>query len=73
MVFQTENAHKKKIPAGNIMSVIVAYKVNIFQLSVKYRPMASVDENVGDYSICSKYFSTLCKIPTETLRPKIYQ
>ena len=39
MVLQTENAHQKKIPAGYIptdfiSSVIVAYPVNIFQLSV---------------------------------------
>jgi len=45
--------------------VIVAYEVNIFQLSVKYRRNESVCEDVGDYGICSKYFSTLGKIPTE--------
>jgi len=65
MVLKMKNVHLKKFPPENILSVIVAYEVNIFQLSVKYRRNESVCEDVGDYGICSKYFSTLGKIPTE--------
>jgi hypothetical protein len=57
-----------KYTNGNIPSVIVAYEVNIFQLSVKYRGNESVCEDIGDYGICSKYFSTLDKIPTKYFR-----
>jgi hypothetical protein len=68
MVLKMKNTRQKKIPPGNIFSVIVAYEVNIFQLLVKYRRNESICEDVGDYGICSKYFSTLSKIPTETFR-----
>ena len=46
------------------MPVIVVEEVSIFQLSMKYRWMASVYEDAGDYGICSKYLSTLGKVPT---------
>jgi len=68
MVLQTENARQKKIPAGNIMSVIVAYAVNIFQLSVKCRWTVSVSISVDDYGIFSKFFATLDKMSTECFR-----
>jgi hypothetical protein len=48
-----------------ILSIIVAYPVNIFQLLVKYRRTLSVYEGVGDCGIFSKYFSTLDKMPTD--------
>ena len=68
MVLQMENSRKKIIPARNILLVIVAYAVNIFQLSVKYRWIQSLDIDVGDCGICSKYFSTLGEIPTKIFR-----
>jgi hypothetical protein len=48
-----------------ILSIIVAYPVNIFQLLVKYRRTLSVCEGVCDCGIFSKYFSTLDKMPTD--------
>jgi hypothetical protein len=72
MVLQTENECQKnsrwKYTNENISSVIVAYEVNIFQLSVKCRWNVFVCENIGDYGIYSKYFSTLDKIPMEWFR-----
>ena len=50
-----------------ILSVIVAYPVNIFQLSVKWRQTLSVYEDVGDYGIMSKYFSTLDQMATNVI------
>ena len=49
--FTDEKCAQKKIPTGNILSVIVAYAVNIFQLSVKYRRDMSVGIHVGDDGI----------------------
>jgi hypothetical protein len=49
--FTDEKCAQKKIPTGNILSVIVAYAVNIFQLSVKYRWDMSVGIHVGDDGI----------------------
>jgi hypothetical protein len=46
------------------MSVIVAYAIDILQLYVKYQQTHSVCRDIGDCDICSKYFATLCKIPT---------
>jgi hypothetical protein len=43
------------------MSMIVAWAVNILQLSVKYR----WPQVVGDCGKCNKYFATLGKIPTD--------
>jgi hypothetical protein len=68
MVLQTENACQKTILAGNIMSVIVVYAVNIFQLSVKFQRIVSVSISVDDYGIFSKFFATLDKMPTECFR-----
>jgi len=96
MVLQTENERQKinsrwKYTGRNILSVMVAYEVNIFilsvkywqtvsvcrdvgvcgipinifQLSIKYRQTISIYKDVGVCGISSKYFSTLCKIPTE--------
>jgi hypothetical protein len=45
-------------------SVIVAWAVNILQLSVKYR----WPQVVGDCGKCSKYFATIGKIPTDGFR-----
>jgi hypothetical protein len=63
MVLQTENTHKKKscwkYTDGNIPSVIVAYEVNIFQLSVNCRMTVSVGINIGEYDMCSKYFDDM--------------
>jgi hypothetical protein len=53
---------------GYILSVIVAYSVNISQLSVKCRRTLFVYEGVNDCGIFSKYLSTLGKMPTETFR-----
>jgi hypothetical protein len=55
----------RNIPTQNIPSVMVAYTINIFKLSVKYRWDMSIGIHVGDSGICSKYFSTLGKIPTD--------
>jgi hypothetical protein len=49
--FTDEKCAQKKIPIGNILSVMVAYAVNIFQLSVKYRWDMSVGIHVGDDGI----------------------
>jgi hypothetical protein len=68
MVLQTENACQKKILAGNIMSVIVVYAVNIFQLSVKCQRIVSVSISVDDYGIFSKFFATLDKMLTKCFR-----
>jgi AraC-like DNA-binding protein len=49
-------------------SVMVAFQVIIFQLSVKCRRTRrclSVGMDVGDGGISSNYFSTLCEMPTE--------
>jgi len=48
--------------------VIVAYPVNIYQLSVKCRWTVSVCEGVNDYGIFSKYFLTFGEMPTEKVR-----
>jgi len=66
--FTDEKYAQKKIPAGNIPLVIVAYEVNIFQLSVKCQRTVFVCIGVGNYGVCSKYFSTLGKIPTKCFR-----
>jgi hypothetical protein len=73
MVLQMENTRQKqnscwKYTDKNIPLVIVAYAVNIFQLSVKCRQTKSVCISVGDYGISSKVFATLGKIPTECFR-----
>jgi len=47
-------------------SMIVAFPVNIFQLSIKYWRILSVCRDIGDYGISSKYFSTLNEIPMDT-------
>jgi hypothetical protein len=49
----------------------MTFAVNIYQLLVKYQQNVSICDDVGDCGISSKYFSTLCKIPTETLRLEI--
>jgi len=72
MVLQTENVHQKnflylKYTDGCILSMIVAYPVNIFQLLVKCRRTLSVSEYVGDCGISSKYFSSLGKMPTDSI------
>jgi hypothetical protein len=63
-------APKKKFPLeytdGFIPSVIVAYLVNMLQLSVKCRRKESVSETVSDCGISCKYFSTLCEMSTDT-------
>jgi hypothetical protein len=64
---------KKNFPADGLYpstkaSVIVAYPVNISQLSAKCRWAISVYEGVGDCDIFSKYFSTLGERPTEKNR-----
>jgi hypothetical protein len=66
MVLQTENAHKKKYSRWKytdefIPSVIVAYLVNIFQLSVKYRRTRFVCKVVGECGIST----TLCEMPMD--------
>jgi hypothetical protein len=66
--FTDEKCAQKKIPIGNILSVMVAYAVNIFQLSVKYQRNVFICEDVGDCGISGEYFSTLCEIPTEKFR-----
>jgi hypothetical protein len=55
----------------NYYVVSVAYAVNILQLSVKYRRNMSVSINVGDSGICSEYFSTIYKIPTDYVHLEI--
>jgi hypothetical protein len=47
------------------MSMIVAFQVIIFQLSVKCRRKFYVDMDVSDSGISSNYFSTLCEMPTD--------
>jgi hypothetical protein len=63
---------KNKFPLeytdGFISSVIVAYPVNMLQLSVKCRRKESVGETIGYCGISSKYFSTLCEMPMDTCR-----
>ena len=49
------------------MSVIVAFVVNILQISVKYRRTVSICRDVGDCGISSKYFSTFYKMLTDTV------
>jgi hypothetical protein len=44
--------------------MIVAFAVNILQLSVKYRRTVSVCRDISDCGIFNKYFSTLYKMPT---------
>jgi len=46
-------------------TVIVAWTVNILQLSVKYRWPQAVGMIVDDCEKYSKYFATLDKIPTD--------
>ena len=49
-------------------SMIVAFQVIIFQLSVKYRRTRrrlSIGIDIGDGGISSNYFSTLCEMPTD--------
>jgi len=70
MVLQTENERQKinsrwKYTGRNILSVMVAYEVNIFILSVKYWQTVSVCRDVGVCGISNKYFSTLDKISTD--------
>jgi hypothetical protein len=45
----------------------MAFPVNIFQLSVKYRRIVLVYRDVGDYEISSKYFSTLSEMPMDAV------
>jgi len=67
-IIHYEISHKNsrwKYTYRYILSIIVAYPVNIFQLLVKYQRTLSVYEGVGDCGIFSKYFSTLDKMPTD--------
>jgi hypothetical protein len=54
-----------------IPSVFVGYTVNILQLLVKYEWTTSVWKSIGESGICSKYFATLGKIPTDYIRLEI--
>jgi hypothetical protein len=45
--------------------------VNILQFFTKYQWFLIVGVDVSDSGICSKYFSTLCKIPTDYIRLEI--
>jgi hypothetical protein len=51
-----------------VTSVIVAFQVNIFELSVKWRRTYSVGIDVGDCGISSNYFRTLCEMLTDLFR-----
>ena len=48
-------------------TMIMAFPVNIVQLSIKYRRNISVCRDVGDYDISSKYFSTHYKMLMDTV------
>jgi len=50
------------------VSVIVAWAVNILQISIKYRRPVAVSMVVSDCGKCSKYFATIAKIPTDGFR-----
>jgi hypothetical protein len=65
---QKNNNSSWKYTDEYILSVIVTYIVNIFQLSVKYQRTLSVCEGVGDCGISNKYFSNLGKMPTKFIR-----
>jgi hypothetical protein len=54
-----------------LMSVIVAFQVIIFELTVKCRRTTSVGMDVGDGGITSNYFQTLCGMPTD-LYPSVW-
>jgi hypothetical protein len=58
-------------PSGST-SVIMAFAVNILQLSVKYRRKYSIGIDVGDSGIYGKYFSTLYKITMNKVRLEIH-
>ena len=47
------------------MSVIVAFQVIVFELTVKCQRTTSVGMDVGDDGITSNYFRTLCEMPME--------
>jgi len=52
-------------------SVNVVYAVNILQLFVKYQRVLSVCISVAKCGISSKYFATLCEIPTSVVHSYI--
>jgi len=51
-----------------VTSVIVAFQVIIFELSVNCRRTYSVGMDVGDCGISSNYFRTVCEMPTGLFR-----
>jgi hypothetical protein len=51
-----------------LTSVIVAFQVIIFELSVKCRRTYSVSIDICDCGISSNYFWTLCEMPTDLFR-----
>jgi len=59
-----KNNSRWKYTDGFIPSVIVAYPVNIFQLSVKWRRTVSLCKFIGECGIST----TLYEIPTNFIR-----